>query len=178
MKTDVVKIDNQGAGFSEAVYQTRKAAEFRDVDKKGSIQLQLMTEEMLSLIHSLTGERKASFWLESEGKRFEMHLTTNSVLDSENRSRLISSSTANRNEAAASFLGRLIDAMEQAAAKKPDLSDDSALDEAGEDVYNRLIENPEWDRYEQSILRRLADSIKVFIRGELVHITVIKQLAE
>ena len=83
-----------------------------------------------------------------------------------------------RNEAAASFLGRLIDAMEQAAAKKPDLSDDSALDEAGEDVYNRLIENPEWDRYEQSILRRLADSIKVFIRGELVHITVIKQFDE
>ncbi len=178
MKTDVVTIDNQGTGFGDAVCQTRKAAEFRDMNKKESIQLQLMTEEMLSLIHSLTGERKASFWLESEGRRFELHLTTNAVLDREKRSQLISSSTSNRNEAAASFLGRLVDAMEQVAASEPDRSQDSAPDEAADDVYNRFIEDPEWDRYEQSILRRLADNIKVFIRGGLVHITVIVQFEQ
>lgn len=175
MKTDVIKIDNRCAGFDDAVLETRKAAEFRNANKKESVQLQLMTEEMLSLIHSLTGEQKASFWLESEGKKFELHLTTNTVLDREKRFQLISSSTSNKNEAAASFLGRIIDAIEQAAASEPDQSLDSVPDEAIDDVYNRFIEDPEWDRYEQSILRRLADSIKVFIRGDLVHITVSKQ---
>ena len=42
----------------------------------------------------------------------------------------------------------------------------------------RFIEDPEWDRYEQSILHRLADNVKIDIRGQLVHMTVSKRFAE
>ena len=89
MKTDVISIDNRERGFSEALSQTLKAAAFRDLNHKQTLQLRLCTEEMLSLARSVTGELTATFWLESEGKDFELHLSTKTVMDAEKRKLLI-----------------------------------------------------------------------------------------
>ena len=61
MRSDIIQIDNRGGGFEDAVNETRKAAEYSDIDAKQSVQLQLITEEMLSLARSVTGEMQASF---------------------------------------------------------------------------------------------------------------------
>ena len=36
-------------------------------------------------------------------------------------------------------------------------------------------EDAEWDRYEDSVLRKLADEVKIDIRGTKVHMTVLKR---
>ena len=174
MKTDVISIDNREHGFNEALSQTLKAAAFRDLDNKQTLQLRLCTEEMLSLARSVTGELAATFWLESEGKDFELHLSTKTVMDSEKRKLLIDSATSRKNEAANSFLGRLRDAFE--AAMVSDASADIP-DEALDDLANHPIEIPEWDKYEQSILGRVADDVKIAIRGGMVDMTVSKSFA-
>ena len=51
-------------------------------------------------------------------------------------------------------------------------------DDAINDVYNRFIDETEWDQYEQSILSRLADNVKIAIKGKTVKLTVSKQFAE
>lgn len=178
MKSDVIVIDNQGNGFADAVQETRKTAEFRGLSHKEAVQLQLMTEEMLSLARSVTGEMKASFWLENEQNSFELHMTTKTVMDKEKRYQLISSSTSRKNEAAGSFLGKLRDALEQAMAAEVDHTYDELPDEIRKDLPGQYVEDSEWDRYEQSILRRLADDIKIAIRGGQVHLTVSKRFGE
>jgi len=47
------------------------------------------------------------------------------------------------------------------------------------DLANHVVEctDAEWDGYEQSTLRRLADTIKIGIRGNNVEMTVIKNFA-
>ncbi len=47
------------------------------------------------------------------------------------------------------------------------------------DLANHTIEctDPEWDEYEQSTLRRLANSISIGIRGDTVDLTVTKTFA-
>ena len=94
MKSDVILIDNLGNGFGDAVKETKKAAEFRGLSHKDALQLQLMAEEMLSMARSVTGEMQASFWLESQEKAFDLHMTTKTVMDQEKRYQLISSSTS------------------------------------------------------------------------------------
>ena len=179
MKTDIVMIDNQGNGYEEAVLQTRKAAEFRDLQEKDAVQLQLMTEETLSMAHSVTGELSAAFWIESEkGKGFDLHLSTKTVMDAMKRAELISSATSRKNEAANSFLGNLRDAFERAMFSGAYNSAESLPDDVMDDVTNRFINATEWDRYEHSILSRLADDIKIDIRGGLVNMTVSKRFAE
>ena len=120
MKSDIITIDNQGNGFENALRETKKAAEYRELSEKETMRLQLFTEEMLSMAHSVTGDMQGSFWIENEGKKFELNLTTNTVLDKEERRLLISSATSRKNEAANSFLGKLRDAFEDRAGRLGD----------------------------------------------------------
>ena len=171
MKSDIIHIDNRGSGFQNALEQTAKAAEYRGLSHKEALRLRLCTEEMLSLARSVTGELQASFWLESEGKKFDLHLSTKTVMDREKRERLIASASSRKNEAASSFLGRLRDAFEAAMVSDPDTDiPDDVLD----DLANHVIEIPTWDEYEQSILRNAADDVKIAIRGGVVDMTVSK----
>ncbi len=172
MKSDIINIDNRGNGFEDALEQTGLAAQFRKLSHKEELQLRLCTEEMLSLARSVTGEMKATFWLESKGKSFDLHLSTKTVMDREKRSHLIASATSRKNEAANTFLGKLRDAFETAMASEPD---NSIPEEAMDDMVNRTIEIPEWDEYEQSILRKVSDQVSISIRGETVDMTVTKR---
>ena len=119
----------------------------------------------------MTGELEATFWLESMGKHYELHLSTKTVMDREKRDHLLASASSRKNEAAGTFLGKLRDAFEEAMVSDVDYSiPDIAMD----DMVNRNIEIPEWDEYEQSILRRVADEVKIGSRGGTVDMTVFK----
>lgn len=171
MKSDIIRIDNQGSGFQDALAETAKAAQYRELNHKEALQLQLCTEEMLSLARSVTGELEATFWLESEGRHYELHLSTKTVMDREKRNHLLASASSRKNEAAGTFLGKLRDAFEEAMVSDVDYSiPDIAMD----DMVNRNIEIPEWDEYEQSILHKVADEVKIGIRGGTVDMSVFK----
>ena len=171
MKSDIIRIDNQGSGFQDALAETAKAAQYRELNHKEALQLQLCTEEMLSLARSVTGELEATFWLESEGRHYELHLSIKTVMDREKRNHLLASASSRKNEAAGTFLGKLRDAFEEAMVSDVDYSiPDIAMD----DMVNRNIEIPEWDEYEQSILHRVADEVKIGIRGGPVDMSVFK----
>ncbi len=174
MKSDIIIIDNQGNGFRDAVAETKRIAGFLKLTDKESLQLQLCAEEMLSLARSVTGEMEASFWLENEGKKIDLNMTTKTVMDKEKRYNLISSSTSQKNEAANSFLGRLRDAFEEAMASDVEHTYYELPAEVASDVAYWHPETDEWDGYEQSVLRKLADDIKIYIRGGLVRMTVSK----
>ena len=177
MKTDVVTIDNRGNGFDCVMDTTKKAAVYRRLNAKDTVCLQLLAEEMLSLARSVTGEMQASFWIENEGTGFELHMTTKTVMDKEKRALLISAATAQENDAARTFLGKLRDRFEQAMLAESDRTYDDIPDEILKDIDNAMIEKGEWDGYERSVLRKLADNVKIAIRGGLVEMTVSREFA-
>jgi len=178
MKSDVIKIDNQGNGFHDALDQTQKVAQFRGMNYKDTLHLQLMTEEMLSLARSVTGEMQASFWIEGEGPHFELHMTTNTVMDKEKRSLLISAATSRKNEAAKGFLGKLRDAFEQAMVADAVHANMDLPQDILADLPHGTLGDMEWDGYERSVLRRLADDVKISIRGGEVDMAVSKNFAD
>ncbi len=174
MKSDVIMIDNAGKGFENALAETRKTAGYRELSGKDVLHLQLITEEMLSLVQSVTGKMQASFWLETEGNQFDLHLTTKTVMDKEKRHLLLSSASSRKNEAAKTFLGYLRNAFEEAMTADIDHSAKDIPWEVIKDLPNHLIENLEWDGYERSVLRKVADNVKIAIRGGVVDMTVSK----
>ena len=178
MKSNVINIDNQGNGFEKTIEEARKVAAYEALSRKDSLHLQLCAEEMLSLVRSVTGELKASFWIESEGKTFCLHMSTQTALDKEKRAQLLASATSGKNEAARSFLGYLRDMFEQALAAEADHSSDLP-DDVVADLANHTIEctDPEWDEYEQSTLKKLANTIRIGIRGDAVDMTVVTSFA-
>jgi len=176
MKTDIITIDNLSMGFDAAVEQTRSAALYRGMSHAETLQLQLLTEEMLSMAHSITGELRADFWLESENRRFSLCMATTTVMDKDKRKLLISASSDRKNAAANSFLGKLRDALEELMAAEPiggsyDIPIEVQADLAGHDYDSSVWD---WDGYERSVLYRLADSVRVSIRGNHIEIVVTK----
>ena len=178
MKSNVITIDNRGNGFDKTIEEARKVAAYQELGPKESLQLQLCAEEMISLARSVTGEMQASFWIEAEGRQFDLHMSTSTKMDREKREQLLAAATSGKNEAAGSFLGYLRNAFESAMAANANHADDLP-DEALDDLANHTIEctDAEWDGYEQSTLRRLADCIKIGIRGGEVDMTVSKSFA-
>ena len=178
MRSDTIKIDNTGIGFGEAVAETKKVAAYTGLNEKKALRLQLMTEEMLSMARSVTGEMQASFWLENEGTKYTLHMSTKTVLDKDARYELISAATSRKNEAAKSFLGKLRDFFEEAMAAESDHEFVDLPAEIWDDIAGRVVEDTEYDGYERSVLRMLADDIKIGIRGGLVEMTISKDFAE
>lgn len=174
MKSDEIIIDGKGKGFKDAVDTTKKIADFNGLDAKDSLQLQLCTEELLSMARSITGEINAVYWVESEGNKYELNMSTETVMDKEKRYLLLEASSSRKNEAAKSFLGRLRDAFEEAMLSDSNKTYYELPDDIAADVGGRSIDDPEWDRYERSILRKLADDIKIYMRGGKVNIVVTK----
>ena len=178
MKSDVILIDNQGNGFKQAVEETKKVASYTSLESRQTVRLQLMTEEMLSLARSVTGEMKASFWIENEGTKYDLHMTTKTVMDKEKRFLLLSSASSRKNEAAKTFLGLLRDKFEEAMTMEADHSEEEIPWDLVDDLANHPIDIPDWDGYERSVLQSLADTVKIGIRGGQVEITVSKNFAE
>lgn len=173
MRSDIVSIHNSGKGFERATDQVKKVAVYKELNELDSIQLQVLKEEMLSLVRSVTGELDASFWIEFEGSQADLHLTTQAVLDREKRAELIASSTSRKNEASKTFLSKLRDMFEEAMVA--DANHYEPEDYILRDMPHGVYDEPEWDGYERSILKNLADEVKIGIQGHTVDITVSKR---
>ena len=178
MVSDIIMIDNLGHGYDDAILETKKVCDYTGLHDKDAIRLQLISEELLSMARSITGELHASFWIERDKKQYTLHLSTKTVMDREKRNLLLSTASSRKNEEAGSFIGKLRNMFEGAMAGSPDHSD-SLPDDAMDDLANHIIEcsDAEWDGFEQSTLRRLADTIKIGIRGGNVEMAVIKNFA-
>ena len=171
MRSDIIQIDNQGNGMEAALLETESVARFRGLNEKETLRLRMLTEELMGMARSITGEMTATFWIDSEDKAFTLHLSTKTKMDAGKRYQLISSATSQKNEAAKSFIGFLRDKFETAMHAE---SDGVAFDFNGNPL-DELPADEEWDRYERSILRKLADEIKIGVRGGKVEMEVLKQ---
>ncbi len=174
MRSDYISVDSRGNGFEDAVAEAGKTAAYNGLSEQDTMRMKLITEEMLSLVRMVTGEDRMSFWIESEGGTHQFHLTAETVMDADKRQDLILSASNRKNDAAGSLLGKLRDRYEQAMLAKPDRHEDIPQDFLNDVAYHPE-DDPEWDRCERSVLRRLADDIRIGIRGGRVDMTVTKR---
>ena len=175
MKSDVIRIDSNGGGFEQTQEEIEKFSSFNGLSQKETLHLQLLKEEMLSLIRSLTGQMQSLLWIEGENRAFELHLQTEAVMDKDTRALLLSASSSRKNEAAKGFLGKLRDSLERAlAADHPSDYEQIIPQEVWYDIPADYVDESGWDGYERSILRRLSDEVKISIRGKSVDVIVIK----
>ena len=174
MKTEICIINKQGNGFQDALEMTRQTAEEAGLSKREVLSLQLITEEMLGLVRTVTGEYDMSFWIEREDKLYQFYLSTKTVMNLEKKIQLVSSTSSLKNDAAKGLIGKLREKYQNAMLMS---SDAPASDPAymNHDVYCYNQESAEWDKYERSILRKVADEIRIGIRGGNVEMIVSKR---
>jgi len=200
MKTDIIAVSNKGNQIEAALEQVEKTAAYKGLTGKAAIHLRLLAEEMMGMMRSITGEPEGEFWIEDEDNVYQLHLRVFTRMDSEKRDQLLSASSSGKNESARGLMGRLRDFFDRGADEDvapytgslmlPGMYDDSstpALDWEWSMVNyenalsTRLKENDQaareaWDEMEKSVVARVADEVKVFIRGSEVEMVIYKKL--
>ena len=195
MKSDVISVNNRGTGIHEALSQAENVAAFAKINVKQSLQLRLLTEEMMGMLQAMTGETDAKFWIEADGKKFRLNLTTNTIMSSEKRRTLLANTPSGKNVHAKGFMGKLRDIVERMLEPYDNSmtsayaggwsTDPSAMTgTAGiamwsynnyRDSLNESEKNKEaWDELEKSIVGSLSDDIQIGIRGDKVQMIIFK----
>ena len=114
MKSDIIIVTNAGSGVKEAFDQAVSAAAYRELNKKETLRLRLLSEEMLGMLREIAGKTEARFWVESEGKEFQLHLLAYPQMTEPMRKELLSVSSSGKNDAAVGVMGKLRDIFERA----------------------------------------------------------------
>lgn len=200
MKTDVITVSAKGKRMETALEQAEKVAVYEGLSPKGALHLRLLTEEMMGLMRSITGAPEGEFWIENQDGEYQLHLRVTARLSSEKREQLLSVSATGKNESAKGLMGHLRDFFdwscdgEDGTFASPLLLPDAfehtsspALDwewsmRRYEDVLatqmNRDSSAREaWDELEKSVVKNIADDVRVAIRGGFVEMTILKKLA-
>ena len=200
MISDIIAITSSGENLGAALDLSRRVAAYSDLSPKNALHLRLLAEEVLGMMRSITGEVNGNFWIEADDDNYKLHLIVDSALSKEKRQQLLGASSSGKNEATRSFMGRLRDFFFRGVDDEIAAYDTSVL-AAGAAVdgfrpvtdwewsllrYQNTLsdmkaEKPEaaeaWDELEKSVVRNVADDVKISIKGFQTEITIIKKLA-
>lgn len=202
MKTDVIEITAQGEGVENALSETERAAAYRNLKQKQALRLRLLAEEMTGMLRTIVGDERFRYWVESEGTAFALHLETQTVMTQQLRKALLNTTSSGKNEAAKGFMGRLREIFTAMSESYQPIDTEmrygySYVDVTGFDASmdaspnaallgwslrayreavaeNKEKEPEKWDELEKSITAKLADDVKIFIRGNNVEMVIEK----
>ena len=172
MRTDVIAVSSRGARMESALLQVDKVAAYKGLSAKNALHLRLLAEEAMGLMRSITGETEGLFWIEDQDDEYELHLQVKTTLSEEERTRLLSVSSTGKNESAKGIMGRLRAFFDWEWSLR---RYESALD-------SRVAQNAPgareaWDELEKSVVKNVADDVKVYIRSGIVELVILKKLA-
>ena len=201
MKTDIISVSSTGDGATTALAHAEAACAYANLDKKKTLQIRLLTEEMMGMLQGMTGETDGEFWIEAQGKNFRLNLKTNTNMNSEKRKKILSSSHSGKNVEAKGFMGKMRDILERMLEPYDDTVTDayaSGFSYPGVDAslsmpstpmwsynqYRDSLNDPNhsnrevWDELEKSIVGSLADDIQIGIKGDSVRMTIFKNFED
>ena len=202
MKTDVITVSSRGRRMDAALAEADRVAAYKGLSPKSTLHLRLLIEEMMGMMRSITGETEGRFWIEDEDGTYQLHLQVETSMDSGKREKLLSAASSGKNEAARGLMGRLRDFFDRGADEDiaslssplllPDMYERSSsptmdwewsMTRYENALSSHVRENDEqareaWDELEKSVVARVADDVKVFIRGRSVELVIIKRLGE
>ncbi len=200
MKTDVIAVSSRGNQIEKALVQVDKVAAYKGLSGKSTLQLRLLTEEMMGMMRSITGETEGWFWIEDQDNCYELHLRVKTRLTGEEREQLLSASSSGKNESAKGLMGRIRDFFDWSSnedlysvssslmlpdmyehSSSPTLDLEWSMQRYESALSGRIAQNDEsareaWDELEKSVVKHVADDIKVSIRSGVVEMTILKKL--
>lgn len=207
MTTEQVYVKNDGEGLDKALILAENFAKTVELSTRNSIHLRLLTEEVLGMVHAITGEFKAVFWLEGDAKECRILLKADTLMDSTKRKELISASSSGKNEAAKGIMGKIRELVEVGMENFDEMGqlqmqygvnpmaygnmglDNDAMSQAmliwslkryRESLSEESSEEyyeEAWDELEKSVVANLADDVRVGIRNDKLNLTVIKKFS-
>ena len=195
MVSNTCKIEKGTNDLYEILNESERVAVYAGLNKKQTLQLRLICEEIYGMLPNIIDDYSGDFWIECENGECKVNAQINIPdLTAEEKESLIQVATNKKNAFAVGIVGKIRSAIENLFLGREywDTYDMSTL--FNESVqYNVGIvpmyswslnnyrntvkqENEEdWDELEKSIIANLADDVIVGVKGKQASIVVVKK---
>lgn len=192
MKTNICKLSQDKKGLKDILIEAEKIAKYNELDKKSSLRLTLLAEEMVGLLDELVESFQGEFYIENNNNEYKLFASLSvGDMSIELKNSLIDVSKNKKNSSAKGILGKIRNAV-QTFMLRIDGSDIYVpIDDYGyshygydslysykwslEDYKNEAKKEEEkYDELEKSIIANLADDVIVGIKGKQIEITIKK----
>lgn len=202
MVSDVMTVTSRGKGMNEALTATERFAIECGLEKRPVLHLRLLAEELFGMLRSIAGDAEADYRIEAEGKKFVLRMHSRVSMTREMRQQFLSVSGSGSNAAAVSFMGKIRDMIANVLLPSDDgpsllslglMSMGSPggyragvyewdMQEYKKGIAGKAAEKDgeaaeAWDELEKSIVAKIADDVKVGIKGSDVELTVYKSFS-
>ena len=107
MKTEEIIVSSQGSGWDESMAVTERLGTNSGLDKKSSLRLRLLAEELIGMTRGIAGKVEAVYWAENTGRRFDLHLKSDIIMTQDIRRQIIAVSSSGENSANRGFIGKI-----------------------------------------------------------------------
>ena len=196
MITDSFTLDYSLSDIDEALKLAEKCAAYCELSHKQTLQLRLLTEELIGMMHGILGKYSSELFLSADKKDISIHLRARADFDisSKEREMLVAASTKGENLAYRGFMGKIRRLLEYSVfAGEGSLAAAGSLTFTGVDYdtymmsdewslrrYMQALEkakeqdHPEWDELERSIVARLADDVTVSVHADIAELVIRK----
>lgn len=197
MKSDVCAITRDESSIASILNEAEKAAAYSKLDKKQTMRLRLLAEELVGMLPELLTFSSGEFWIESDNLTFELHtlLNPDEAMNSANREKILSVSKSGKNLAASGIMNKI-----KLAAQFMMIDYNDAVSTTGMEyeffsmgmgdpqimksayawslqkyrVKSEEKKDEAWDELEKSIIANIADDVLVSLNGKSVEIIVKK----
>lgn len=197
MKSDVCAITRDESSIASILNEAEKAASYSKLDKKQTMRLRLLAEELVGMLPELLTFSSGEFWIESDNSTFELHtlLNPDEAMNSANREKILSVSKSGKNLAASGIMNKI-----KLAAQFMMIDYNDAVSTTGMEyeffsmgmgdpqimksayawslqkyrVKSEEKKDEAWDELEKSIIANIADDVLVSLNGKSVEIIVKK----
>lgn len=199
MISNVCKIEKGTKDLAAILKESEKVAIYNELDRKQTLHLRLICEELDGMLPELIGDFRGKFWIEFEDGVCKVNASiTMDELSTERRKELLGISNSKKNAAAVGIVGKIRSAVEslflndeysQAFAMSAACIDATSGYYMGTDYshywslgqYKNSVKAEDkreaWDELEKSVIATIADDVIVGIKGIQADIIVIKKFA-
>lgn len=195
MISNIYKIKKGDKYLNSILEESEKVAVYNEFDKKQTLQLRLICEEIDGMLPNIIDDFYGDFWIEYENGvckvKVDIDIPAITLCNKEN---LISLSKNKKNAAAVGIVGKIRSALENffLDSEAFEAYNMSMLFNAGisysvglDPMYSWSLDNyrkvvkeentDDWDELEKSIISNLADDVIVGVKGKKANIVVIKK---
>ena len=189
MKSNVIKISKDQDNLNQILGESKKTAEYVNLNAKQSIRTQLIAEEFVGMLKELSQDFEGEFWIDSEGRAlsFVALIHINEIMDKQTKRKFIDVSSDKKNAAAKGIMGKIRDVVENMLYPENAMFSPAFIsyqletavllnDQWTLNRYKAAERNNEepWDELEKSIIANLADDVIVSVKGNNVEIVIMK----
>ena len=203
MKTDVLTIYSDLKGKDAAMETAEKFASYHGLTGRNAMHLRLLTEETICMLHGILSDFKGNFWIESEktkkGLICRICVSARKSVNEKQEDDLLAVSTSGKNESAKGIAGKIREILRW-SVQQSDVDDITANPwyymgtgqtgmMTGVETYmncwslqqyrdavssSDTYSSEERDELERSIIAKIADEVKVWLKKDVTEIVIEK----